>query len=212
MACAGVIKKQHLYDALANLEKVDKKGGPVVKKCLEAARHNGAKMGYAEDRMFVSKVLVGKKLGPKMLDIKGRGKMGIIRAPVSTITIWLEEMGPADFFKLVMKGKAPPAVGHVFRTILYQNDANFEQVKAFTHMTTSAGRYYRQTQFKRLISLMKKEYQKKGISISDDKLERNLLEKASRDYLVTRQNDKEKELLSTRATRQTHFEKNYKKK
>jgi hypothetical protein len=115
----------HLYDALAEIEKVDKKGGPVVKKCLEAARANGSKMGYAEDRMFVSKVTIGKSMGPKMLDIKGRGKMGIIRAPKCSITIWMEEMGPADFFKLVMKGKAPPAVGHVFRNILYQNDANF---------------------------------------------------------------------------------------
>jgi len=149
--CAYVIRKMHLYDAIEAIASVDKKGGPLVKSVLEAARHNGTKQGYSEDRMFVKSITVGRAQGPKKIDIKGRGKMGFIRQPITSINLTMEEKGPEDMFKMVMQGKAPAGVGAVFRSMLYQNNANFEMVKQFSHMTTSHGRHYRKTQFKRLV-------------------------------------------------------------
>jgi len=35
--------------------------------------------------------------------------------------------------------------------MLYQNEANYSQVSQFAQMTTSRGRHYRRTQFKRLV-------------------------------------------------------------
>jgi len=50
--------------------------------------------------------------------------------------------------------------------------------------------------------MMTKEYQKKGISISPQKLERNLLEKATKNYIHFDEGQKEQALLSSRAQRQ----------
>jgi ribosomal protein L22 len=100
--CAWTIRKMHLYDAIETITSVDKKGGPLVKSVLEAARHNGVKQGFSEERMFVKSITVGRAQGPKKIDIKGRGKMGFIRAPITSICLTMEEKGPEDMFKMIM--------------------------------------------------------------------------------------------------------------
>ena len=79
--------------------------------------------------MFIKSVVLGKALGQRKMDIRARGKFGMIHAPISSITITLEEKSPADFYKLMIAGKAPPALGHMFRKMLYQSDASFEKVQ-----------------------------------------------------------------------------------
>jgi len=140
-----MIRKKHIYDATALIANVSKKGGKLISSVLQAARVNGIKKGYAEERMFVKEVVLGKALGQKKMDIRARGKFGIIHAPISSITVILEEKSAADFYKLLISGKAPPTVGHMYRKMLYQNDADFERVKQLSHLTTSQGRYYRRT-------------------------------------------------------------------
>ena len=211
-AAATMIRKKHIYDATALIGNVAKKGGQLIASVLAAARVNGIKQGYAEERMFVKEVVLGKALGQKKMDIRARGKFGIIHSPISSITVILEEKSAADFYKLLVAGKAPPALGHMYRKMLYQNDADFERVKQLSHLTTSQGRYYRRTQFKRLVQLIQKDYQKKGVAIRKEKIERNLLEKAGAEYLEHRRTQQEKRLLTNRTSRQSHFEKNYKKK
>lgn len=44
--------------------------------------------------MFVKTSIVGKAIKMKKIDIKGRGRTGIIKVPVSQITITLEERSP----------------------------------------------------------------------------------------------------------------------
>lgn len=153
-----VVRKKHIYDALTQIANVAKKGGKIVKSVLEAARVNGIKKGFSEERMFVKEVVLGKALGPKKLDIKARGKYGLIHAPRCHITVILEEKSASDFYKMMVTGNAPPAMGHVFRKMLYQNDADFERVRALSHMTTARGRYYRKVQFRRMVQLLQKEY------------------------------------------------------
>ena len=80
------------------------------------------------------------------------------------------------------------------------------------HITTSEGRYYRRQQFQRLIQLVKKEYQQRGVEMSERKIERNLLEKAARDFVEVQSSEREQRLMTSRAQRQELFDKNYKKK
>jgi hypothetical protein len=47
--------------------------------------------------------------------------------------------------------------------------------------------------------------------MKDEKIERNLLEKASREYVQLGHQLREKQMLTSRAGRQTIFDKNYKK-
>jgi ribosomal protein L22 len=57
--------------------------------------------------MWVKEIVLGKKLGGKKMDIRARGKFGIIHAPISHITVILEERSVADMYKLMISGKAP---------------------------------------------------------------------------------------------------------
>ena len=119
MSCANLLKGKHLYDALNIIGHVDKKGGPIVKSVLEACRKNGENKGYSEDRMFVKTAIVGKAIKMRKMDIKARGRTGIIKVPKSSITITLEERSPQDFYKMVMKGETPPGMAHTIRKMLY---------------------------------------------------------------------------------------------
>lgn len=200
-ACCDVVRKMHIYDALNAIQNVQKKGGQIVKSVLEAARVNGTKKGLAEERMFVKEIVLGKALGPRKLDIKARGKMGIIRSNISSISITLEEKSMPDFFKMMMVGKCPPAIGLIFRKMLYQNEADFEQIKELSYLTTSQGRYYRKQQFKRLVQLIQKEYQKQGIDMKKDKITRNILEKAAQQFTQIKKQSDEEAMLTNRTLR-----------
>jgi len=57
--------------------------------------------------MWVKEVVLGKKQGGKKIDIRARGKFGIIYAPISHITVILEERSPVDFYKQMISGNAP---------------------------------------------------------------------------------------------------------
>ena len=59
--------------------------------------------------------------------------------------------------------------------------------------------------------MVKSEYQSQGIIMKDSKIERNLLEKASREFVQLGQHVKEKNMLTSKASRQALFDKNYKK-
>ena len=108
--------------------------------------------------------------------------MGIIRVPKSSIKIVLEEKTLEDFYKMMLQGKCPAGMGQLLRTMLVQSDADFERVKRLSFMTTSKGRHYRKTQFKRLVQLIEKEYQQKGVAVNRFKIERNLLEKTAQEW------------------------------
>jgi hypothetical protein len=138
-----LVRNKHIYDALAVIENCAKKGGKIVNSVVQAARVNGIRKGYAEERMWVKEVVLGKKLGGKKMDIRARGKFGIIHAPISHITVILEERSPVDFYKQMISGNAPATLGYMFRRMLYQNDADFNTVQKLSYLTTSQGRYYR---------------------------------------------------------------------
>jgi ribosomal protein L22 len=114
----NAIGGKHIYDALA-MTKDNSKSGDVVRAVLEAARKNGLKKGLSEERMFVKTAITGKKQYGKKIDIKGRGRHGMITSHHSSVRIWLEEKNPADFYKMMLLGKAPPGIGWMMRRILY---------------------------------------------------------------------------------------------
>jgi ribosomal protein L22 len=127
-ACAMVVRKKHIYDALSLIKNVSKKGGEIMRDLLEQARSNGVMKGYAEERMFVREVIIGKALGQKKIDIRARGKFGTIHASKTSVTVIMEEVSDVDFYKQVVTGKCPSSVGYVFKRMLYQSDADFSQV------------------------------------------------------------------------------------
>ena len=95
--------------------------------------------------MFVKSIICGKGFMFKKLDIKGRSRMGIILVPKCSIKIVLEEKPMEDWYKLMLTGKSPPGIGHMFRSMMVQSEANFERVQKLSFLTTSKGRYYRKT-------------------------------------------------------------------
>lgn len=73
----NLIGGKHIYDAIA-LTKDNSKSGEVVRAVLEAARKNGLAKGMNEERLFVKTAITGKKQYGKKIDIKGRGRHGMI--------------------------------------------------------------------------------------------------------------------------------------
>lgn len=79
-------------------------------------------------------------------------------------------------------------------------------------MTTSRGRYYRRTQFKRLCQLLTKEYQRRGMTVSQQKIERHILEKTAQEWYESYSSGQERLNLGSRIERQRIFDANYTKK
>ena len=138
--------------------------------------------------------------------------MGMIHAPISHIRVVLEEKSAKEFYKMMITGNSPASIGNIFRKMLYQSDADFEKVKDLSYLTTAAGRQYRRTQFKRLVQLIQKEYNREGIVMRRDKIVRNVLEKSAEEFVQSRKRQAEQRLLTNRTGRLAHFEGNYKKK
>ena len=74
--------------------------------------------------------------------------------PKCSLKIVLEEKPIEEFYKLMLKGETPKGVAHLFRTLMVQSGADFPRLQRLSFMTTSKGRYYRRTQFKRLVQLI----------------------------------------------------------
>ncbi len=60
--------------------------------------------------------------------------------------------------------------------------------------------------------MIQKEYQRQGVHMKTDKIVRNLLEKATNNFLETTRKNEEESMLVSKNERLSHFEKNYKKK
>ena len=101
------------------------------------------KKGRNPEQMFVRTITVGGSIMLKKPDIKGRGRTGVIRKPLCSMRMVLEEKNPAEFYKMMLKGETPPGLAALFRRMVYQNKADFEHVKDVSHMLTSNGRRYR---------------------------------------------------------------------
>jgi len=206
------IHGKHIYDAQTTLGHIDKKAADIFLKLLNSARKNGVDQGLQQDKMFVKEVICGKGLMMKQLDIKARGRMGIIRVPKSSVRIVLEEKHPKELYKLMLTGKCPIGLAEVFKTMMHQSGSDYGVVRANAHLTTSKGRYYRRTQFKRLVQLVEKEYQRSGTPIAKSKIERHILEKTANEWYENSLRKKEVLAYSRRSNRQAMFDKSYEKK
>lgn len=80
---------------------------------------------------------MGKANGPKKIDIRARGKYGMIQAPRSSITVIMEEKPAEELYKMLVTGNCPPSIGYIFKKMLYQSDADIEKVQALSYLTTS---------------------------------------------------------------------------
>ena len=69
--------------------------------------------------MWVKTVTVGSGVLFKAPDIKGRGRCGVIRKPKCSMRIVLEEKTTTDFYAMMLKGETPPALGSIYRQMIY---------------------------------------------------------------------------------------------
>ena len=54
--------------------------------------------------------------------------MGIIRVPKSSMKIVLEEKGPIEYYKHLLKGETPAGLADTVRQMLSHSDADFNKV------------------------------------------------------------------------------------
>ena len=97
-AVAACVRGKPLIDAKALLNNIDKKGATFIYQLLEEMEEKGVQRGRAPERMVVHTITVGGSILHKKPDIKGRGRTGIIRKPVSNMRIVLAEKSIGDFY------------------------------------------------------------------------------------------------------------------
>ena len=125
------------------------KGGPILKELLENLLQKCKDEEGNPDQLYVKQAFVGKGVRSKLIDIKARGKMGIIRRPKSSLTVILEEKPLDHMIRDILIGKTPQGIGEIFRKRLFRANADFEDLCKYSFMTTASGRRYRREQFKR---------------------------------------------------------------
>jgi len=67
--------------------------------------------------MYVKIIVCGKGIMGKMIDIKGRGKMGIRKIPKCSVKMIIEEKPLDEWYKLMVKGKCPRGTASVLKTM-----------------------------------------------------------------------------------------------
>lgn len=210
--CAKEVRGKHITDAISAAEKLDKKGGPVLLELLQKVKEAGVKQGLNPDMFYVKEAFVGKGFRSKMIDIKARGKMGIIQRPKSSLTVVMQEKPINHVVKDALMGNTPPGIGEVFRKRLLESNADFEDLRKYSFMITSKGRSYRRQQFKRLVELARRDYEQRGIHLREKQIVKYMLEKQMQMIIKDKKEKADIEVREKNLERQTHFEKNYEKK
>ena len=92
---------------------------------MNQARRNGVHQGLVEERLFIKTIVCGKGILLKKIDIKGRGRSGVIKVPKCSLRVTLEEKSASDFYLMMLQGKAPNVFANVMKASLFQSDADF---------------------------------------------------------------------------------------
>jgi hypothetical protein len=162
--------------------------------------------------LWVKEAYVGRGFSHKKMDIKARGKTGLIRVPKSRITIILEEKPEKELIKMILMGQTPLGLAQTMRQVLYQQDADFEDLQRVSHLTTAKGRTYRKTQFDRLVDMVIGDLKERGHYMKRERVIKNLLDREVQTFMDKKNNNEQTQLTETRSDRRDHFEKNFSKK
>ena len=96
-------------------ENLKSKGAHVTSYYLQQALRHAKNQGLNVSRLFVKEAVVGKGLGRPKIDIKAKAAFGIRRSPNCNLKIVLEEKPMKEFYKLILKGEAPPGIAFLQR-------------------------------------------------------------------------------------------------
>ena len=112
---------------------------------------------------------VGRKVGPGVPSPRAKGKVDRIFRSLSKLYVHIEKVSAEKYFENVATGRADISFAKNFRKLLFMNNAPLKTIKAFSFITTARGRYYRKTQFDRLVIFLRdKYYKEKGIKLNTE--------------------------------------------
>ena len=109
------IRGKHLTEALTLAQNDVTKGARYTLDLLTRMKNDGVNKGLNPDLFFVHEAWVGKGTRSKKIDIRARGKFGLIRRPKSSLTIVLREKPVKEMVRDALMGNTPPGIGAVFR-------------------------------------------------------------------------------------------------
>ena len=165
-----LIRKKNVNDAILLLQQVNKKGAALVLYELEkiVKKFHEKEDNYFNEQFVIAEAFVGGRLGPPKIDMKGRMKHGIRNKPYSRFTIRLKKITPNKFMTDVIMGKSNFYHSNLMKALIFKNKFSFLTMKSWSFMTASKSKYYRRTQIKRLICLIKSYLKQKGIVVSHE--------------------------------------------
>jgi ribosomal protein L22 len=117
----------------------------------------------------IAEIYVGRKIGNAVPSPRAKGKVDRIFRSISKLYVHIEKVPAEKFFQKVAIGKADLSFAKIYRKSLFMNNASLKELKSFSFITTSRGRYYRKIQFDRLVThLRDKFYKEKGIKLNTE--------------------------------------------
>lgn len=128
-----------------------------------------------DDRFVDYKILeayVGKAQGHSLPNFRGKGKADTIIRSLCRLNLRLEKVYANKFYQEAAEGKTCLSHAHKMRQHLFSSNSTLKDLKKFSFITTSQGRYYRKQQLKRLIIHLRNKYnEEKGIKLSTSLIE-----------------------------------------
>lgn len=121
------VRKRYIGDAIQLMNESKKKPAVFIRKTIENAAHHGAMhKDMDKDFLFVKIAYTSIDKGLRHIRYHAKGRSGRVRRPRTTLTIWLEELSPKDFYKeVIMKGKFPFTLAEKLRYMLLETDADY---------------------------------------------------------------------------------------
>jgi hypothetical protein len=181
-----LIRDKRLLHALSIANSDISKGGQLIKEYLqkfiarikkdEAARlDKGLDIEKPYHEWHVVEAYVGKKNGNRIPHQRAKGRMVFITKHWSRLNLVFKRIDAVEASRHILTGKSDPTYAFLTRQYLFLTNSSLREIKNKSHITTSRGRLYRRTQFKRMITLLRERYsQRMGVLLSREAVEEHL--------------------------------------
>jgi len=126
-----LIRQESVEEALYQLRYARQaKAADIMQQIGAGLRHAEEKLGIGADQLKIAKAIPNRGSYLKRLDIKGRGRSGMIKRPSTHLTIVLREIDPDNQDPWVVAGKRKPGFRRILKKYKQANKGKLVPVQA----------------------------------------------------------------------------------
>lgn len=157
--CKGSVKKisptmrlirgMHVNDAMAEMEKTQKRVAKRIYSALKMVRDHALNKGFSELRLYVKDAITNRSRRIKGMRYHAKMRMGREKRDWCSLLIRLEERPTREFFKDIVGGKAAKGVVSLWKQKITSHPNSFDLIRKYQFLLTAKGRQQRREMIKR---------------------------------------------------------------